>query len=297
VVVEVNYGEIGGVKKINVRLASYIGFWTLLVIPICTWLLWPGLHFFWYERVIAPEQIPNEVSSNTSASATRAEDLDKYGQFGDIFGSLNVLFSGLAFSGVIAALVLQVYQMRQFSESTEKERIDRTLELFQKFRNDDMYTARNIAWKARTKWFTDPNYREVQIDRLLPQTLKAVQERHEEKSDSEQALERKAIFEMLEFYSMLAYHPGSDDILKSFNFYYPWWRGFLKSFIEEYNKRYDSLKLSENQRQQLPGVAWASNISKLEERLGLPPYEQDKHPLDCVFLQVGEPSNNPVGAD
>lgn len=85
--------------------------------------------------------------------------------------------------------------------------------------------------------------------------------------------------------------------LKSFNFYYPWWRGFLKSFIEEYNKRYDGLGISENQRQQLPKMTWVANISKLEERLGLPPYDQEHHPLDCVFLQVREPSKNPVEAD
>lgn len=96
---------------------------------------------------------------------------------------------------------------------------------------------------------------------------------------------------------MLAYHPGSDDILKSFNFYYPWWRGFIKSFIEEYDKRYDSLNLSENQKQQLPKMAWFASIRKLEERLGLPPYEQEKHLLDCVFLQSCEPPNNSIGTD
>lgn len=288
------YGGIGELKRTNIRLVPYIGFWILLVIPICTWLFWPGIHFFWYERVIAPERIPNEVSSNTTAPVTRAENLDKYGQFGDVFGSLNVLFSGLAFSGVIAALILQVYQMRHLSETTEKERIDRTLELFQTFRLEDMYTARSTAWKARTKWFTDPKYRKRQIDHLFPHSLAPIGDQVTLAEDSE---ERKAIYDMLEFYSMLAYHPGSDDILKSFNFYYPWWRGFLKSFIEEYNKRYDSLGFSEDQQQQLPKMAWVVNISKLEERLGLPPYEQEKHPLDCVFLQVREPSNNPVGAD
>jgi hypothetical protein len=295
VVVEVNDGEIGEVKKINIRLAPYIGFWIiLLVMPISTWLLWPGFHFLWYERVIAPEQIPNKVSSSINASVTRVENLDKYGQFGDIFGSLNVLFSGLAFSGVIAALILQVYQMRHLSETTEKERIDRTLELFQTFRLENMHTARNTAWKARTKWFTDPRYRQRQIDHLFPQSLESIREAESLAEDYE---EREAIFDMLEFYSILAYHPGSDDILKSFNFYYPWWRGFLKSFIEEYDKRYDSLNLYEDQRQLLPKMAWVANISKLEERLRLPPYDQEKHPLDCVFLQASQPSNNSVGAD
>lgn len=210
-----NYGEICEVKQTNIRLTPYISFLILFVMPICIWLVWPGLHFAWYERVIPSEQIPN-ASLNNALSVTRAEKLYKYGQFGDIFGSLNVLFSGLAFSGVIAALILQVYQMRQLSETAEKERIDRTLELFQTFRLEDMHTARNTAWEARTKWFTDPQYRQRQIDHLFPQTPEPIEGK--EFLDEDGYRERKAIFDMLEFYSMLAYHPGSDGIFKVFQF-------------------------------------------------------------------------------
>ena len=34
------------------------------------------------------------------------------GQFGDAFGVLNALFAGLAFAGVIAALVMQMQELR-----------------------------------------------------------------------------------------------------------------------------------------------------------------------------------------
>jgi hypothetical protein len=40
-------------------------------------------------------------------------ELDQRGQFGDLFGSINALFSGLAFAGVVVALILQNEELRR----------------------------------------------------------------------------------------------------------------------------------------------------------------------------------------
>lgn len=209
-------------------------------------------------------------------------DFTRPGQYGDSFGVLNALFSGLAFVGVISALILQVHELRRLSETTESERIDLTLQLFQTFRGEHMYSARRKAWTARTKWFTDPDYRKRQIGHLFPTTLAAIQEREAAAEDAE---ERRAIYDMLEFYSMLAHHPGSDETVRAFGFYYPWWRGFLRSVIDEYNKAYHYLNLTPDEQRQAPKMIWPEHIDRLERRLGLPPYDQTKHPLDRVFLQ------------
>src|SRR5215510_12732323 len=39
-------------------------------------------------------------------------DMDKRGQFGDLFGVINALFSGLAFAGIIAAIHLQRQELQ-----------------------------------------------------------------------------------------------------------------------------------------------------------------------------------------
>ena len=48
--------------------------------------------------------------------------LDKQGQFGDMFGALTALFSGLAFAGMITAIVLQTKELSYQREELELTR-------------------------------------------------------------------------------------------------------------------------------------------------------------------------------
>jgi hypothetical protein len=209
-------------------------------------------------------------------------DFARPGQFGDSFGALNALFSGLAMVGVVTAIILQSFELQRVSEAADHQHIDRTLELFQQFRQDQMSSARTKAWRARTKWFKYEEYRKSQIGVVFPKTL---EEMEMWEVENEEALERRAIYDMLEFYSMLAHHPGSDETVRAFGFYYASWRGFLRSFIDAYNKEYDGLGLSKVEKKQLPKAAWLEHITKLEGRLGLPEYDQAKHFFDRVFLE------------
>jgi hypothetical protein len=202
-------------------------------------------------------------------------DLQTAGQFGDTFGFLNTLFSGLAFIGIIAALIFQINELRQ-------ERIDRTLELFQVSRIEHMYKARSVARRARIKWFTSDEYRKKLLSNFFPKKVDDLT-----CLTRSEVAERRAILDLLEFYSLLAYHPGSDEIVRAFTFYFPSWRGFLRSFIEEYSKAYDAMNLSEDEQQQIPKRMWGKQIEKLEGRLGLPPYDQNKHFLDRILVHQG----------
>jgi hypothetical protein len=50
-------------------------------------------------------------------------DPGRQGQFGDLFGSINALFSGLAFAGVVVAIFLQRHELKlQHSELAESRR-------------------------------------------------------------------------------------------------------------------------------------------------------------------------------
>jgi hypothetical protein len=198
-------------------------------------------------------------------------NLEFTGQLGDSFGVLTSLFSGLAMVGVVLTVFLQ-------QKTSEHERLDRTIELLQHLRDEKMATARNKAWSARKKWFTDSEYRRRQIDHLFPVSLEAAEQSQDEADES------AAIFDMLGFYSMLARHPGSNEDLREFGFYYQWWQGFLRSFVDEYNKKYDGLNLTDEEKAHFPKGVWLEDIDRLDQRLGLPKYEQSKHLLDRVFL-------------
>ena len=47
---------------------------------------------------------------------------DNYGRFGDLFGSINALFSGLAFLGVIIAILLQRKELKDQRKELELTR-------------------------------------------------------------------------------------------------------------------------------------------------------------------------------
>jgi hypothetical protein len=83
----------------------------VLVFLIGLWLCWPGLNRMWYE---------SRIGSASSGVAG-------HGQFGDSFGSLNSLFTGLAFFGAIVAVLLQqqavTLQAAQFREAQRDQRL------------------------------------------------------------------------------------------------------------------------------------------------------------------------------
>ena len=62
-------------------------------------LLWGGFWFFIYRGL---------------------PGLAERGQFGDMFGAVNSLFSGLAFAGVVIAIYLQTQELRHQREAQEK---------------------------------------------------------------------------------------------------------------------------------------------------------------------------------
>ncbi|HAB16603.1 MAG TPA: hypothetical protein PLX89_11895 [Verrucomicrobiota bacterium] len=76
---------------------------------------------YWWltARILLPDPLPADgsalVSTNNTASGLR-------GQFGDMFGGLNALFSGLAFAGVVYALLLQRRDLQQQHDGLQLQR-------------------------------------------------------------------------------------------------------------------------------------------------------------------------------
>lgn len=74
----------------------------------------------------------------------KVTDMDKIGQFGDSAGAVNALFSGLAFAGVIITLIIQNFNSKKESESSNRIRFEniffQMLSLHQEIVNELSYT-------------------------------------------------------------------------------------------------------------------------------------------------------------
>jgi len=232
---------------------------------------------------------------------TFGTDFQKWGPFGDSFGVINTLFSGFAFALIAISIWFQRKDLQisiqelqkttqaqtQLAEIAAKERTDRTLHLFHIFRYEHMVAPRELAWEARIKWFTNEDYRHNLTQRIYPKTRDfTIRERFSEK----EWREFNAVQDILEYYSILAVHPASDDELRALGgFYYVWWRGFLHQIRDAYIAEYNSMNLSEAESNQLPLPSWVKLLDVLESRLGLPPYDQRLHPIDKHFLNADIP--------
>lgn len=108
------------------------------------------------------------------------------GEFGDVYGALNTLFSGLAFSGVIISIVLQSIELRatrkemnsqvlQFEQQTEamqKQVFESSFFSMMNLHNDISSSLRSedkfkiLFWKLNGIAEKTPNYRKALIEHL-----------------------------------------------------------------------------------------------------------------------------------
>lgn len=220
---------------------------------------------------------------------TQSSKFSEAGVFGDSFGALNALFSGLAFAGLLTAIVLQrrelqatldelrksVDHQKELADAATRERSDRALELFAKFRQDEMHESRTLAWNARNKWVNVAGYRE-----RMRSAYFSTGNLSSHGLDETERKEFTAIHDVLEFYSILSLHEGADTEIRSLGFYFVWWRGFLWKVISSYEAAYEELKLNDDEKKQFPQPEWRDRITCLERRFKLSPYDETQHWLD-----------------
>lgn len=96
-------------KKYESGVSDYVIFATILLVVV---LIWGGA---WW----AIEKFVTAVPASDTSAATR-------GQFGDQFGAVNALFSGLAFAGIIFTILLQRSDLIETRKAMSHERFDTT---------------------------------------------------------------------------------------------------------------------------------------------------------------------------
>jgi hypothetical protein len=173
--------------------------------------------------------------------------------FGPIYNGLNVLFTALAFGGVIITLLFQAEESR----IARREAIERSIfELFQTFTSRDFQHVKDSSFRALLTAVKNRDYAEYLASRLfvvepmktLPPscvgTLRELDESKRGKSDEElihaDRADRLMLDNMLNFFAMLAQRESSATVIKHCDFAYDWWRPTLWIVGQLQQERYDA---------------------------------------------------------
>lgn len=159
--------------------------------------------------------------------------------FGSVYNGLNVLFTALAFGGVVITLLFQAEQSR----NARREEIERSIfELFQTFTSLEFQKVKDGAFRVLLAAVKDSDYahylatrlfvvdqvpfppKVIPILRQLDDAKKALADGQIEHADR---ADRLMLDNMLNFFALLAQRESSAMVIKHCDFAYDWWRPTL----------------------------------------------------------------------
>lgn len=166
------------------------------------------------------------------------------------YNGLNVLFTALAFGGVIITLAFQAEESR----IARREEIERSIfELFQTFTSLEFQQIKDGAFRTLLAGIQRREYAEYLASRLfavdqLPfpissaNSLRAL-DSEKQSLDDEQIVhadrnDRLMLDNVLNFFAMLAQRESSATVIKHCDFAYDWWRPALWIIAELQQERY-----------------------------------------------------------
>lgn len=190
--------------------------------------------------------------------------------FAHVYNSLNVLFTALAFGGVVVSLFLQSEQI----ESARREETERSVfELFMTYSGKDFQPVKDASFKVLLAAVKNRQYAEFVASRLfvveqikdLPLSVIPVyRELNRSATENEQIAgadafaggattitkemvaieraERLMLDNMLNFFAMIAQRKSSADVIKHTDFDYDWWRPALWLIGQIQRERYEAFK-------------------------------------------------------
>lgn len=204
------------------------------------------------------------------------------------YNVLNVLFTALAFGGVIITLVFQAEEAKK----ARNEAIERSiLEMFQILTSADFQATKNSAFRVLIAAIRNEDYGEYVASRLfavdeLPfpsgsEVKKILDELDDMKSNAADAKtyeglerhDRLKLDDMMNFFSMLAQRESSKSIVNHVDFAYDWWRPALMLIAQLQKERKDTnRKIQELCKNRLLNeIIWS-----LDQVYGHEPIKDDK---------------------
>lgn len=169
------------------------------------------------------------------------------------YNVLNVLFTALAFGGVIITLIFQA----QEAKNARSEAVERSiLEMFQILTSAEFQATKNSAYRVLIAAMKNREYGEYVASRLFAVDQLSLPDSpvvrtilcnfdSEKKIDDNQTFERLErhdrlkLDDMINFFSMLAQRDSSKSIVNHVDFAYDWWRPALMLVAQLQKERKD----------------------------------------------------------
>lgn len=158
---------------------------------------------------------------------------------GSVYNGLNVLFTALAFGGLIITLLFQAEEAKH----SRREEIERSIfDLFQTFTTPEFQEVKNGAFRALLAGVKDESYARFLASRLFAvdqlafppsvvPVLRALDEAKGKLNDAQieqmDRADRLMLDNVLNFFALLAQRKSSSMVIKHCDFAYDWWRPTL----------------------------------------------------------------------
>ena len=224
----------------------------------------------------------------------------------DVFSSVNALFAGFAFCGVILTVYLQIQELQDtrlvLAETAKANKTtadyakeSAIVDLFQTYCSEYFQNVKNSSMNVLIPAMASREYFDFVISRFFVAKQMALTEQvwakvskvsrcksYEEFKATEQH-DRYKLDELINFFTILAYQKDAGDVIARCDFSYSWWRPMFWMIALAQELRYQS-----NETVRLYGTAlyFKDVVKKLDQAYNMAPIN---HAADLIALIGGHP--------
>lgn len=219
----------------------------------------------------------------------------------DAFSSVNALFAGLAFGGVIYTVYVQIVELKatraelaetakanlQMAQSANETVI---FNMFQTYCSDYFQKVKNYSMTVMTASLSSRSYHEYLVSRLTPlnqkdfpdgcwqtitQNNKGFVRYHPSEEDFKECEQEKRykFDELLNFFMMLSCQEKASEVVASCDFSYSWWRPFLWLITFEYERQFPE---TDRRGEYLTRINFRKMVTKLDGFYGLKAFSSEE---------------------
>lgn len=234
--------------------------------------------------------------------------------FGDVFNSLNALFAGLAFGGVIITIAMQLDELEETREELAKTAVANVkvaeasfimaneskekaiLDLYQTYCSEDFQIIKTSSFNTMISAIQSKSYADFMVSRFfvvsnrrldeniakeLPIYKKDLEVSFDEFLNKEQ-FDRFRLDELINFFILLSNKDSSKDVIKNCDFFYDWWRP-LFWFISELQLEYYNESEQEEVRKYSKEPYLRNVVIKLDEIYGHDVFHTKKETWEYIL--------------
>ncbi|QPO12687.1 hypothetical protein IT893_03970 [Thalassospira sp. A40-3] len=212
----------------------------------------------------------------------------------DAFGSVNALFAGLAFAGVIYTVYVQIIELRATrielqhtatanSEMAKSANENVVFNMFQTYCSEYFQTVKDHSMTVMSAGLSSAAYHEYLVSRLVPVRQKnfphgcwdEIVENNPrfadfhptEKDFKDHERDKRYKFdELINFFTMLSRQGKAYEVVKSCDFSYSWWRAYMWLIAFDYEERYQQV---DNAKDYLTKIDFIGVVRELDKFYGL----------------------------